>query len=764
MPVQALEDEEVQTAESEDLSSQEEISPEDEIITEESSEETEENTSQIESSKESQDKTESKVYEETEQSELVQPMADAQALGDSLPAGGLDLADGSITVTSATTVTQKISETNTKEYNFTEGAEIVIFQSDATTATTNTITVADNCGLVNIALSGVNIQCEFSYAFYIGKENNTKVTVNDSSKNNTLQGFYGIYSLSDVQIFVNGMLNIIGVSDTGIGIKIENESNLLLTGNGNIDIKGQSDGIEIGSGNLKLQNSQTTITAQTWFGISVLGGSMDIDCKRMYVFGEKAAIRMLTDSALNILKPSYSFYEGNENDQTKASVTDTIQLSSDNGDYITKKYIAALLCTFDLAQGPITIEKGEGNDLLNLKQIIEGQTYVISMSYSTQIHIIQTDYLTTSTPNTITVEDNVTAEINISLEGVNIKAGNEDNTAIDSDSENKVTINIMDGTTNTLSGYTGILCRGTLVFNGSGILDINTVSFCMVAGVVEGDLIINNGNIKAISTGNEEVALKAEYGDIIVNGGNIYAQSDDVAMLAGSGIRGSVCLNSGIGTVEAVCTGENDESGAMVAYIESQYGFKSFKEPNDVCISFPDSGYVFHEGNNLTNNRVDKIQVNTIVDEDLQIDSHLSTLNYVKVDREVTLTYTATKGGNISRTSETIGRTSDAQGSIATADEGYTFTGWYDESGALLGTDESYIPVKQSQGIFDSYLTATYIAKFEKENTTLLSDGNLSSTSASTQTGQNMTTLYLSLAVALVSIAAIVLFFKKKRA
>ncbi len=738
----------MQTAESEDSSSQEE-----------SSEETEDSAKQIESSQESQDKTESKVEEETEQPELVvQPIAEGQALGDSLPANGLNLADGSITVTSATTVTQKISETNTKEYNFTEGAEIVIFQSDATTATTNTITVEDNCGLVNIALSGVNIQCEVSYAFFIGKENNTKVTVNDSSKNNTLQGFYGIYSLSDVQIFANGMLNIIGVSDTGIGIKIENESNLLLTGNGNIDIKGQSDGIQIGSGNLKLQNSQTTITAQTWFGISVLGGSMDIDCKCMYVFGEKAAIRMLTDSALNILKSNYSFYEGDENDQTKASVTDAIQLSSDNDDYITKRYIVALLPTFDLAQGPITIEKGEGNDLLNLKQIIEGQTYVISILYSTQIHIIQTDYLTTSTPNTITVEDNVTTEINISLEGVNI-TGNEDNTAIDSESENKVTINIMDGTTNTLSGYMGILCNGTLIFNGSGILDINTVSFCMVAGIDEGDLIINNGNIKAISTGNEEVALNAEYGDIIVNGGNIYAQGDDIAMLAGSGVKGSIRLNSGIGTVEAVCTGENDESGAMVAYIESQYGFKSFKEPNDVCISFPDSGYVFHEGNNLTNNRVDKIQVNTIIYED--IDSRLLTLNYVKVDREVTLTYTATKGGNISRTSETIGRTSDAQGSIATADEGYTFTGWYDESGALLGTDESYIPVKQSQGIFDSYLTATYIAKFDKDNNTANST-NLSDSTDITKTGQNMTVVYTSIVVALFSVVSVVIFRKRQ--
>ncbi len=92
----------------------------------------EESTSQIESSEESQDKTESKVDKETEQSELVHPAVEAQARGDALSADGLDLADGNITVTSATMVTQKISETETKEYNFTEDAEIVIFQSIAT--------------------------------------------------------------------------------------------------------------------------------------------------------------------------------------------------------------------------------------------------------------------------------------------------------------------------------------------------------------------------------------------------------------------------------------------------------------------------------------------------------------------------------------------------------------------------------------------------------------------------------------------------------
>ncbi len=214
LPAQAPEKEEVRTAESEDSSSQEESTPEDEITTEESSEETEESTSQIESSEESQGKTESKVDEETEQSELVQPMAEEQALGGDLPAGGLDLATGSITVASETEVTQTISGT-TNKYAITAGQEIKITQSDVTTATENTITVADNCGAVNIVLSNVNIVTS-NNAIDIGEGSETTISTEGENK---LSGYSGIDSDSELILSGEGSLNatggICGISANG---------------------------------------------------------------------------------------------------------------------------------------------------------------------------------------------------------------------------------------------------------------------------------------------------------------------------------------------------------------------------------------------------------------------------------------------------------------------------------------------------------------------------------------------------------------------
>lgn len=91
-------------------------------------------------------------------------------------------------------------------------------------------------------------------------------------------------------------------------------------------------------------------------------------------------------------------------------------------------------------------------------------------------------------------------------------------------------------------------------------------------------------------------------------------------------------------------------------------------------------------------------------------------------EKEVTITYRAETGGKVQltgasnkaeETSETLGVLSgDASGATAIEDSGYSFIGWFTESGTKVSDEIDYIPQK----VLNKNLEATYIAKFE-ENT-----------------------------------------------
>lgn len=84
-------------------------------------------------------------------------------------------------------------------------------------------------------------------------------------------------------------------------------------------------------------------------------------------------------------------------------------------------------------------------------------------------------------------------------------------------------------------------------------------------------------------------------------------------------------------------------------------------------------------------------------------------------DSPVTINYTAQEGGSVSSASEQVSPVSGtAQGSTATASDGYYFTGWQDEQGNIVSNDATFVPSKNADNI---YTNATYTATFKaKEN------------------------------------------------
>lgn len=80
---------------------------------------------------------------------------------------------------------------------------------------------------------------------------------------------------------------------------------------------------------------------------------------------------------------------------------------------------------------------------------------------------------------------------------------------------------------------------------------------------------------------------------------------------------------------------------------------------------------------------------------------------------KVTIKYVAKDGGTVTLANETLNPdTGTAAGSTATANTGYRFVGWYDNSectGTALSKDASYTPLKPEAGWADK----TYYAKFE---------------------------------------------------
>lgn len=81
------------------------------------------------------------------------------------------------------------------------------------------------------------------------------------------------------------------------------------------------------------------------------------------------------------------------------------------------------------------------------------------------------------------------------------------------------------------------------------------------------------------------------------------------------------------------------------------------------------------------------------------------TLYAIWQENEVTISYQAGKGGNVSRNAETLPILSGIpQGSTATADPGYYFVNWTDNNGTVVSTTADFRPTQNS--------TTTYIANF----------------------------------------------------
>lgn len=95
-------------------------------------------------------------------------------------------------------------------------------------------------------------------------------------------------------------------------------------------------------------------------------------------------------------------------------------------------------------------------------------------------------------------------------------------------------------------------------------------------------------------------------------------------------------------------------------------------------------------------------------------------------ENEVTINYVAvgptgaTNFGSVNPTTETVAVTSgNAQGSTATAGDGFRFVGWYDDencTGDVLSPDANYVPVKPQDG---KWVEGTFYAKFEYDTTSL---------------------------------------------
>lgn len=113
------------------------------------------------------------------------------------------------------------------------------------------------------------------------------------------------------------------------------------------------------------------------------------------------------------------------------------------------------------------------------------------------------------------------------------------------------------------------------------------------------------------------------------------------------------------------------------------------------------------------------------------------TANFAK-DGDITINYKATEGGSVSRSSESLAPTTGtAQGSTATANEGYHFVNWTDASGNEVSTDATFVPAK----VDGRNVTATYTANFEEEFVVIFyrAEGDGGSVSPSMQNVQAVT-------------------------
>ncbi|MEA4987171.1 MAG: S-layer homology domain-containing protein [Anaerovorax sp.] len=93
-------------------------------------------------------------------------------------------------------------------------------------------------------------------------------------------------------------------------------------------------------------------------------------------------------------------------------------------------------------------------------------------------------------------------------------------------------------------------------------------------------------------------------------------------------------------------------------------------------------------------------------------------------ENEITIIYEAEQGGTVSLTKEVIGEvTGEIKGSTATANDGYTFLGWFDGD-TNVGTDPAFAPQKVN-GVNKAKV---YTAKFEENEVTISYETELGGT------------------------------------
>ena len=92
-----------------------------------------------------------------------------------------------------------------------------------------------------------------------------------------------------------------------------------------------------------------------------------------------------------------------------------------------------------------------------------------------------------------------------------------------------------------------------------------------------------------------------------------------------------------------------------------------------------------------------------------QVNTVEITVYYVEKD-PVTINYVADANGSVSNASDTVKPvTGNPAGSTATANDGYVFVNWTDESGSVVSTNANFVPGKSADGV---YVAQTYTAHF----------------------------------------------------
>ncbi len=349
---------------------------------------------------------------------------------------------------------------------------------------------------------------------------------------------------------------------------------------------------------------------------------------------------------------------------------------------------------------------------------------------------------------------------------------------------------------NSLKAAVNIISLGAVTIDGGDIdLNVNLQSSESYAYLGCGiftfasDVKVTAGEVSIVNdiNGDNAVGLSGGIytylGDVDISGdAQVYSQAGNAAVATHDGKINLENLQTG--KVEAIATEDRmqNASGAMAICSIEEDKFKIQEtESIGARLKLPKKGYAFYENNELPSKltceyNVDAFDMgNSITIGDYDV--YTATKNYVKIEPGIQIKYQAQEGGYVTPEKEVLGPMSNiASGSTATAETGYVFVGWYDADDMQLSTEAKFVPTKNEQGVYEE---ATYTAKFAKEdvtsdeeNFTDLNDSddeeneNIQdvATSDSTQTGQNMTTLYLSLALAVVAIIASVLLFKKKRA